>query len=70
MVSVALVVGVGMMNPPVAAVPESVLVQISNLKAEQVSRLNDIARFEAAYKQADAGFTADRGRLAKLLGGQ
>jgi hypothetical protein len=51
-------------------VPESVLVQISNLKAEQTSRLNDIARFEAARKQADAGFTAERGRLAKLLGGQ
>ncbi|MBX9915237.1 MAG: DUF4124 domain-containing protein [Pseudomonadaceae bacterium] len=51
-------------------VPESLLVQISNLKAEQTSRLNDIARFEAARKQADAGFTAERGRLAKLLGGQ
>lgn len=52
------------------AVPESLLVQISNLKAEQGSRLNDITRFETARKQADAGFTADRGRLAKLLGGQ
>jgi hypothetical protein len=52
------------------AVPESVLVQISNLKAEQASRLNDIARFESVRKQADAGFTAERGRLAKLLGGQ
>ena len=51
-------------------VPESVLVQISNLQAEQVSRLNDIARFEAARKQADAGFTSDRGRLAQLLGGR
>ena len=52
------------------AVPESVLVQISNLQAEQASRLNDIARFESVRKQADADFTADRGRLAKLLGGQ
>jgi hypothetical protein len=51
-------------------VPESLLVQISNLKAEQSSRLNDIARFELARKQADAGFTADRERLAKLLSGQ
>lgn len=52
------------------AVPESVLVQISNLQAEQAGRLNDIARFESVRKQADADFTADRGRLAKLLGGQ
>lgn len=49
------------------AVPENLLVQISNLKAEQTSRLNDIARFELARKQADASFTADRERLAKLL---
>jgi hypothetical protein len=46
------------------------LVQISNLKAEQASRLNDIGRFELARKQADAGFTADHERLAKLLGGR
>jgi hypothetical protein len=52
------------------AVPESLLVQISNLKAEQASRLNDIGRFELARKQADAGFTADHERLAKLLGGR
>lgn len=52
------------------AVPENLLVQISNLKAEQTSRLNDIARFESVRKQADADFTVDRGRLAKLLGGQ
>jgi hypothetical protein len=51
-------------------VPESLLVQISNIKAEQASRLNDIARFELARKQAEAGFTADRQRLAKLLGGR
>lgn len=52
------------------AVPESLLVQISNLKAEQVALLKDIARFEAARKQADGGFSADRARLAQLLGGQ
>jgi hypothetical protein len=51
-------------------VPASLLVQINNLKAEQVSRLNDISRFESARKQADAGFTADRQRLAQLLGGR
>src|SRR3990167_1112891 len=32
------------------AVPESLLVQISNLKAEQASLLKDIARFEEARK--------------------
>jgi hypothetical protein len=51
------------------AVPESLLVQISNIKAEQASRLNDIARFELARKQADASFTTDRTRLAQLLSG-
>lgn len=51
-------------------VPESLLVQISNLKAEQASRLNDIARFEAARKQAEAGFSADRARLTQLLNGR
>ena len=52
------------------AVPESLLVQISNLKAEQASLLKDIARFEEARKQADVGFSTDRARLAQLLGGQ
>lgn len=51
-------------------VPESLLVQIGNLKAEQASLLKDIARFEETRKQADAGFNADRTRLAKLLGGR
>ena len=51
-------------------VPESLLVQISNLKAEQVALLKDIVRFEEVRKQADAGFSADRARLAQLLGGQ
>ncbi|MBX9755865.1 MAG: DUF4124 domain-containing protein [Pseudomonadaceae bacterium] len=51
-------------------VPESLLVQISNLKAEQVALLKDIVRFEEVRKQADAAFTADRARLAQLLGGQ
>ncbi|MDO9320524.1 MAG: DUF4124 domain-containing protein [Pseudomonas sp.] len=52
------------------AVPESLLVQISNIKAEQVAMLKDIARFEASRKQADGGFSADRARLAQLLGGR
>ena len=51
-------------------VPESLLVQISNIKAEQASLLKDIARFDEARKQADAGFSTDRARLAQLLGGQ
>jgi hypothetical protein len=51
-------------------VPESLLVQISNLKAEQESRLKDIARFTLIRQQADAGFTEDRARLALLLSGQ
>ena len=49
-------------------VPESLLVQISNIKGEQDSLLKDIARFEETRKQAAAGFVADRARLAQLLG--
>jgi hypothetical protein len=51
-------------------VPESLVVQIGNIKAEQVSLLKDIARFEEVRKQADGGFSADRARLALLLSGQ
>lgn len=51
-------------------VPDSLLVQISNIKAEQEGRLKDIARFALVRQQADAGFTGDRARLAKLLSGQ
>lgn len=50
------------------AVPESLLVQISNIKGEQDSLLKDIARFEETRQQAAAGFVADRARLAQLLG--
>ena len=49
-------------------VPESLLVQISNIKGEQESLLKDIERFEETRKQASAGFIADRARLAQLLG--
>ena len=49
-------------------VPESLLVQISNIKGEQESLLKDIERFEETRKQASAGFVADRVRLAQLLG--
>lgn len=49
-------------------VPESLLVQISNIKGEQESLLKDIERFEETRKQASAGFVADRARLAQLLG--
>ena len=47
-------------------VPESLLVQISNIKGEQESLLKDIERFEETRKQASAGFVADRARLAQL----
>ena len=49
-------------------VPESLLVQISNIKGQQESLLKDIERFEETRKQASAGFVADRARLAQLLG--
>ena len=49
-------------------VPESLLVQISNIKGEQESLLKDIERFEETRKQASAGFVADRARLPQLLG--
>lgn len=49
-------------------VPESLLVQISNIQGEQESLLKDIERFEETRKQASAGFVADRARLAQLLG--
>ena len=49
-------------------VPESLLVQISNIKGEQESLLKDIERFEETRKQASAGFVADRARLAQLWG--
>ena len=49
-------------------VPESLLVQISNIKGEQESLLKDIERFKETRKQAAAGFVADRARLAQLLG--
>jgi hypothetical protein len=49
-------------------VPESLLVQISNIKGEQESLIKDIERFKETRKQAAAGFVADRARLAQLLG--
>ena len=49
-------------------VPESLLVQISNIKGEQESLLKDIERFKETRKQAAAGFVADRARLSQLLG--
>ena len=49
-------------------VPESLLMQISNIKGEQESLLKDIERFKETRKQAAAGFVADRARLAQLLG--
>ncbi|UVE17705.1 DUF4124 domain-containing protein [Pseudomonas sp. LS44] len=51
-------------------VPEHLVAQIGNLKAEQVHAEQDIKRYENARKQAEASFGADRARLAKLLGVQ
>ncbi|AYC34843.1 DUF4124 domain-containing protein [Pseudomonas cavernae] len=51
-------------------VPEHLLAQIDNLKAEQEHAQQDIQRYETARQQAEASFGADRARLAKLLGVQ
>jgi hypothetical protein len=51
-------------------VPENLLVQIDNLKAEQAKLEKDIARYQQARKQSDAGFSADSARVARLLGAQ
>lgn len=48
-------------------VPEHLLAQIENLKAEQVGLQKDIQRYQDARKQAEAGFVADRARLQQLL---
>src|SRR5690606_30818461 len=51
-------------------VPEHLLVQIDNIKAEQASTEKDIQRYRDSRKAAEASFAADRARLEKLLGGQ
>jgi hypothetical protein len=49
-------------------VPEHLLVQIDNLKAEQVGVEKDIERYRKNYEDAKAAFAADRERLVKLRG--
>ncbi|WP_437880065.1 DUF4124 domain-containing protein [Pseudomonas sp. LRF_L74] len=48
-------------------VPEHLLAQIDNLKAEQASAEQDILRFQKNQADAAASFAADRARLDYLL---
>lgn len=48
-------------------VPEHLLGQIDNIKAEQVGLQKDILRYRDVRKQAEATFAADRARLELLL---
>ncbi|MGL4316304.1 MAG: DUF4124 domain-containing protein [Pseudomonas sp.] len=50
------------------AVPEHLLVQIDNLKAEQEGLQKDIQRYQKTRADAEAGFAADRARLEVLVG--
>jgi septal ring factor EnvC (AmiA/AmiB activator) len=52
------------------AVPAHLLAQIDNQKAEQERLKADIVRYQAARKDADISFNADRDRLAELLSRQ
>lgn len=49
-------------------VPEHLLVQIDNLKAEQEGLQRDIQRYQKTRADAEAGFAADRARLEVLVG--
>lgn len=49
-------------------VPEHLLVQIDNIKAEQLGLEKDIGRYREARKAADAAFAVDRARLVELRG--
>lgn len=48
-------------------VPEQLVSQIDNLRAEQQRLEQDITRYQQDRKNAQAGFAADRERLAQLL---
>ncbi|MEK1905954.1 MAG: DUF4124 domain-containing protein [Pseudomonas sp.] len=50
------------------AVPEHLLVQIDNIKAEQVGLQKDIERYQKNRNEAEASFAADRARLETLVG--
>lgn len=49
------------------AVPEHLLAQIDNQRAEQQRLQKDILRYQEVRRQAEAGFAADRTRLGELL---
>lgn len=49
-------------------VPESLLVQIGNLKKEQASLQRDIDRYLKVREEAEGSFGRDQARLAQLLG--
>ena len=49
------------------AVPEHLLAQIDNQRAEQQRLQKDILRYQEVRRQAEAGFAADRARLGELL---
>ena len=49
-------------------VPDQLVAQIDNIKADQARLLGDIKRYGDLRKQADASFAADRARLSELLG--
>ncbi|GIZ13734.1 DUF4124 domain-containing protein [Pseudomonas sp. NCCP-436] len=49
-------------------VPENLLTQIDSLKSELERLQRDIDRYREAREKAEAGFDADRARLAELFG--
>ncbi|RJG12878.1 DUF4124 domain-containing protein [Pseudomonas cavernicola] len=49
-------------------VPEHLVAQIDNLKAEQAGLQKDILRYQEGRKQAEASFAADQARLLELIG--
>lgn len=51
-------------------VPEHLLVQIDNLKAEQAGVEQDIQRYRDSRQAAQTSFAADRARLVQLRGGE
>ena len=51
-------------------VPDHLLVQIDNLKAEQSGVERDIQRYRKSREDAQSAFAADRARLLELRGGE
>lgn len=48
-------------------VPESLLVQIDNQKAEQKRLISDIQRYQVAREQAESSFNADHARFIEIM---